>query len=155
MATEQSGSQSNEYSVYVPDKEADAEPFPIDIDDPEQINLIEKTGMENLRARLWFFEPGEKVSYHYHDEQEELFYVVKGTGQVVVGDDREEIEVPEGGMFRPDPGTPRHLRNDSDEEVVWLIVGAPPVVEAQLWDSYDEDGYPEEEGEFKDLDHWF
>lgn len=146
---------TEEYSVYVPDKEADAEGFPIDIDDPVQINLIEKTGMENMRARLWYFEPGEKVSYHYHNEQEELFHVVKGTGQVVVGPDREEIEIPEGGFFRPKTTTPRHLRNDSDEEVVWLIIGAPPEVEAQLWDTYDEDGRPAEEGQFRDLDHFF
>lgn len=146
---------SNEYSVYDPDREADAEEFPIDIDDPEQIDLIEQTGLENLRARLWYFEPGDKVSFHYHHEQEELYYVVSGTGQVVVGEDREEIEVPEGGVFRPDLATPRHLRNDTDEEVVWLIVGAPPVVEAQLWDTYDADGRPAEEGEYRDLEYWF
>lgn len=146
---------SSEYTVYEPDKEADAEEFPIDIDDPVQIDLIEELGMESLRARMWYFEPGEKVSLHYHDEQEELFYVVKGTGQVVVGEDRKEIEVPEGGVFRPETETPRHLRNDSDEEVVWLIVGAPPAVEAKIWDTYDEDGRPAEEGEYKDLDHFF
>lgn len=146
---------SNEYSVYVPDKGADAEEFPIEIDDPVQIDLIEKTGLENMRARLWYFTPGDKVSLHYHHEQEELYYVVRGTGQVVVGEDREEIEIPEGGVFRPDTETPRHLRNDGDEEVVWLIVGAPPVVEAKLWDTYDEDGRPAEEGEYTDLEHWF
>lgn len=146
---------TEEYSVYVPDKEADAEEFPIDIDDPVQIDLIENTGLENMRARLWYFEPGDKVSYHYHNEQEELFHVVSGTGTVVVGPDKEEIQIPEGGFFRPETTTPRHLRNDTDEEVVWLIVGAPAVVEAQLWDDYDEEGYPTEEGEFKDLDHFF
>lgn len=143
------------YSVYVPDR-ADAEPFPIDVDDGEQIDLIEATGMENMRARMWFFEPGDKVSYHYHDEQEELFYVVRGTGHMLVGEDEELVEIPEGGMIKPGTRTPRQLRNESDDEVVWLIVGAPPVVEGQLWTEYDEEtGRPVEDGEFLDLEEWF
>ncbi|MCD2204047.1 cupin domain-containing protein [Halobacterium sp. KA-6] len=154
MADQAMDQTTDEYSVYVPDKD-DAEGFPIDIDDPVQVNLIEETGMESMRARLWYFEPGEKVSYHYHHEQEEIFYVVQGTGQVVVGEDQEEIEVPEGGFFRPETTTPRQLRNDSDEEVVWLIIGAPPEVEAKIWDTYDEAGQPADDGEFKDLDHFF
>lgn len=143
-------SPSEEYGQYMPDRE-DSEPFPIDIDDGEQINLIEKTGMENMRARLWYFQPGDSVSYHYHDEQEELFYIVKGTGHMQVGEDREEIEIPEGGMICPGVETSVHLRNDSDEEAIWLIVGAPAVMEAQLWTEYDSEGYPKEEGEFRDV----
>lgn len=144
----------NDYDVYEPDR-AEAEEFPIDVDDPEQIDLGANTNLENMNARLWYFEPGEKVSFHYHDVQEELYYVVSGTGQVLVGEDAERVEVPEGGMIRPAPGTPRQLRNDTDETTVWLIVGAPPEVEAQLWDSYDDEGYPADDGVFTDLGEWF
>jgi uncharacterized cupin superfamily protein len=140
----------SDYSLYVPDRD-DGEPFPIDIDDGVQVDLIEKTGMENMRARLWYFQPGDSVSYHYHDEQEELFYIVKGTGTMIIGEDRERVDIPEGGMIRPSTSTPRHLRNDSDEEAIWLIVGAPAVMEAQLWTEYEEDGTPSQEGEFQDV----
>lgn len=143
-----------DYSVYVPDR-TDAEPFPIDFDDGRQIDLIEATGMEEMRARMWYFEPGDSVTYHYHDAQEELFYVVSGTGHMLIGEERELIEVPEGGMVKPDTTTPRQLRNESDEEVVWLIVGAPPEVEGQLWDGYDEEGRPRDDGEFLPLEEWF
>lgn len=153
MATERSHT-TEEYSVYVPDRD-DAEPFPIDVDDGVQIDLIEATGVEEMRARMWFLQPGDSVSFHYHDEQEELFYVVSGTGHLVIGEDRELVEVPEGGMVRPETTTPRQLRNESDDEVVWLIVGAPPVVEARLWTEYDADGAPADEGEFRPLEEWF
>lgn len=142
------------YDAYVPDR-SEAEEFPIEVDDPAQIDLGENTNLENMNARLWYFEPGEKVSFHYHDVQEELYYVVSGTGQILVGEDAERVEIPEGGMIAPEPGTPRQLRNDTDETAVWLIVGAPPEVEAQLWDSYDDEGYPAEDGEFTDLSEWF
>lgn len=145
---------SDDYSVYVPDK-ADAEPFPIEVDDGVNIDLIEATGMENMRARLWYFQPGDKVTYHYHEEQEELFYVVEGTGHMLVGENKELVEIPEGGMIKPGIETPRQLRNESDDEVVWLIVGAPAVVEGQLWTDYDEDGRPADDGEFLELEAWF
>lgn len=141
-------------SIYVPDR-ADAEPFPIDFDDGEQINLIERTGMENMRARMWYFEPGDSVTYHYHEEQEELFYVVEGTGHMLLGDEQELVEVPEGGMVKPATTQPRQLRNESDDLVVWLIIGAPPAVEGMLWDEYDEDEYPSPAGDFTALEEWF
>lgn len=145
---------SSEYDVYEPDR-ADAREFPIDVDDPEQIDVGRETNLEKMNARLWFFEPGEKVSLHYHDVQEELYYVVSGTGQILVGEDPERVEIPEGGMIKPAPETPRQLRNDTDETVVWLIVGAPPEAEAQLWDAYDDEGLPADDGEFTDLAEWF
>jgi quercetin dioxygenase-like cupin family protein len=146
-------SMGDEYSVYVPESD-DAQPFPIEPDDATQIDLIAETDLEHLRARLWYFQPGDSVSFHYHDEQEELYYVVKGTGKVVVGEDREHIEVPEGGLFRPETTVPRHLRNDTDNEVIWLIVGAPPSLETQIWDKYDDEGLPTEDGEFTPLEDW-
>ena len=141
---------TNDYEVYEPDWD-DSIAFPIEFEDGVNIDLIEALGLDEVRPRLWKVEPGEKLSYHYHNEQEELFYVVSGTGQMLIGEDKELVEIPEGGFIKPGVRTPRSLRNDTDEEVIWLIVGAPPVFEGILWNSYDEDGYPAEDGEFVDV----
>lgn len=114
-------------------------------------------GPQRLGFRVYFVDPGDELGsgrMHYHEEQEELFYVVDGTGHMLVGEDQDLVEIPEGGMIRPETTTPRQLRNESDDEVTWLAIGAPPVVEAQLWDAYDEDGAPAEDGEYRDLSEW-
>ena len=141
---------TNDYEVYVPDWD-DAYEFEIEFEDGVNIDLIQALDMDEMRPRLWRVEPGEKLSYHYHEEQEELFYVVEGTGQMLIGEDEELVEIPEGGFIKPGVRTPRSLRNDTDEDVVWLIVGAPPVFEGVLWDEYDEAGRPDERGEFVDV----
>lgn len=141
---------TDDYELYVPDWD-DAFEFEIEFEEGVNIDLIEALDLQEMRPRLWRVEPGEKLSYHYHDEQEELFYVVEGTGQMLVGEDEEYVEIPEGGFIKPGVRTPRSLRNDTDEDVVWLIVGAPPVFEGVLWDEYDEDGRPAESGEYVDV----
>ena len=141
---------TDDYEMYTPDWD-DAYAFDIEFEEGVNIDLIENLGLEEMRARLWRIEPGEKLSYHYHEEQEELFFVVRGTGQMLVGTDEEYVEVPEGGFIKPELSTPRSLRNDTDEDVIWLIVGAPTVFEGVLWDEYDEEGRPAEDGEFVDV----
>ena len=142
---------TNDYEIYEPDWD-DAFAFDIEFEDGVNIDLIEELDTEALRPRLWKIEPGEKLSYHYHEEQEEVFYVVSGTGQMLIGEDKERVEIPEGAFIKPGTRTPRSIRNDTDEPVVWLIVGAPPVFEGILWDSYDEEGYPADDGEFVDVE---
>lgn len=142
---------TTDYELYVPDWD-DAYAFDIEFEDGVNIDLIEELGTEEMRPRLWRVEPGEKLSYHYHEEQEELFYVVEGTGQMLIGEDKERVEIPEGGFIKPGVRTPRSLRNDTDEDVVWLIVGAPPVFEGVLWDEYDDEGKPAEAGDFVDVE---
>lgn len=144
---------TEEYHVYEPDWD-DAEEFPPEIDEGVNLNLIDHLNTQEMRPRLWRFQPGQQLSYHYHEEQEELFYVVKGTGHMLVGppDDIEEVEIPEGGFFKPGTRTPRQLINPTDEEVMWLIVGAPNVFEGKLWGEYTDDDRPADGSEFLGLD---
>jgi quercetin dioxygenase-like cupin family protein len=144
---------TDDYAVYEPDWD-DGEEFPPEIDEGVNLNLIEHLGTEEMRPRLWRFEPDQQLSYHYHREQEELFYVVDGTLHFRVGppDDVEEIEVAEGSFFKPGTRTPRQLFNPTDETAVCLIVGAPNVFEGQLWSEYDDDDTPTEGAEFIGLD---
>jgi len=66
------------------------------------------------------------LAYHYHDDQEEAFYVLSGTLRIETPD--ETYEVPEDGLFAVDPGSPQRAFNPEDAEtpVDVLAIGAPP-----------------------------
>jgi uncharacterized cupin superfamily protein len=66
--------------------------------------------------------PGFASGRHFHDRQEELYFVHRGRVAITVGD--EEHELGPGGLARVDPATVRRLRNLSHtEEAVYLCVG--------------------------------
>lgn len=67
--------------------------------------------------------PGYEGRPHYHDEQEELYFVHSGTLQFTFGDGREFTLGP-GGLARVDAATHRTLKNVGDDEAVYVCVGA-------------------------------
>ena len=66
--------------------------------------------------------PGYATGLHYHDEQEETYFVHSGTIEFRFGDGSVHVAGP-GGIARVDPATHRGLRNLGDEEAVVLVVG--------------------------------
>jgi quercetin dioxygenase-like cupin family protein len=56
---------------------------------------LERTGSENLGARLWRLPPKSANTLHRHIPAEELYFVLEGTGRLRVGD--ETLTVPIGG----------------------------------------------------------
>ncbi|HEX2360104.1 MAG TPA: cupin domain-containing protein [Solirubrobacterales bacterium] len=67
--------------------------------------------------------PGYETGRHWHDEQEELYFVHRGAIAMRF-DEGDEIEVREGGAARVDPSTVRSVRNLSDsQDAVYLVVG--------------------------------
>jgi mannose-6-phosphate isomerase-like protein (cupin superfamily) len=85
--------------------------------------------VSNVAINRFRAEPGEQIplAYHYHDEQEEVFYVLSG---------RMAVETPEGthhveaeSVFAATPGSPHRAHNPAgaDEAVEVLAIGAPAV----------------------------
>ena len=67
--------------------------------------------------------PSYETGSHFHDEQEELYFVHRGRVEIEFGDGSRH-ELREGGMARVDPSTVRKLRNLSDsEDAVYLVAG--------------------------------
>ncbi|MBV8065899.1 MAG: cupin domain-containing protein [Actinobacteria bacterium] len=58
---------------------------------------------------------------HYHDTQDELYFVHRGRVRVEVGGETRDLEA--GGLFHAESTTPRKLSNPFDEEAVLFIVG--------------------------------
>src|SRR5512144_182857 len=90
-------------------------------------DFLERTKSENLSARLWRLPPKSANTLHKHVRQEEFYFVLEGTGRIRVGD--ETLTVPKYGGVLVGPGQLRQVFNDTDAEVLWLIVGAPEEVE--------------------------
>jgi mannose-6-phosphate isomerase-like protein (cupin superfamily) len=65
--------------------------------------------------------PGHEGFLHYHDTQDELYFVHRG--RIVVEVDGEARELGEGGLFHAESTTPRKLSNPFDEEAVVLAIG--------------------------------
>ena len=87
------------------------------------------TDLENLGCHLFEAEPDEQVPlvYHYHEEQEELFYVLEGTLSVETPERTYTVE--SGEVFVAEPEHPHRAFNDPDASgaVRLLAIGAPTV----------------------------
>lgn len=90
-------------------------------------DYLERTGSENLSARLWRLPPRSANTLHKHIRQEEFYFVLEGTGRMRVGDTT--LTVPRHGGVLVGPEPLRQVFNDTDAEVLWLILGAPEELE--------------------------
>lgn len=66
--------------------------------------------------------PGFETGRHFHDTQEELYFVHRGRIAITI-DDESVHELGPGGMARVDAPTVRQIRNVGDEDAVYVIVG--------------------------------
>jgi quercetin dioxygenase-like cupin family protein len=83
--------------------------------------------LTNMRSNVWRLRPGAHGRRHRELVQEELFVTLDGTAMLVLGDEKEHVELSRGSMAVVAPGTAVQVANESDAEAVVLIVGAPPV----------------------------
>ena len=90
-------------------------------------DYLERTGSENLGARLWRLPPGSANTLHKHIRSEEFYFVLEGTGRLRVGE--ETLTVPRHGGVLVGPEQLRQVFNDTATDVLWLIIGGPEEVE--------------------------
>jgi mannose-6-phosphate isomerase-like protein (cupin superfamily) len=72
---------------------------------------------------------------HYHDTQDELYFVHSGTARFEVGDEVRELGP--GSLIHVESTTPRRFSNAGDDDLVVLVVGG-------------KDGYVERDGHLVD-----
>jgi mannose-6-phosphate isomerase-like protein (cupin superfamily) len=66
--------------------------------------------------------PGYETGSHFHDEQEEVYFVHRGRVQMTFDDGR-TIELGPGGVVRVDAATHRKIKSVGDEPAVYVIAG--------------------------------
>jgi mannose-6-phosphate isomerase-like protein (cupin superfamily) len=67
------------------------------------------------------YPPGQDGFLHYHDEQDELYFVHRGRALFHV--DGDEFELGPGGVVYVESTTPRKVSNMTDEDLVLFVVG--------------------------------
>jgi uncharacterized cupin superfamily protein len=77
-----------------------------------------------LGARFWRLEPGQASTKHRHAAQEELYVLLEGTGQIRV-DDHDPLTLKRHDALVIEPRSVRQVFNDTSEDALWLVVGAP------------------------------
>ena len=78
-------------------------------------------GVEAFGVNAIVYPPRYEGPEHYHDTQDELYFVHKGRIRVEV--DGESRELGEGGLFHASATTPRRISNAGDEEAIVFVVG--------------------------------
>jgi quercetin dioxygenase-like cupin family protein len=90
-------------------------------------SISETAGLENVAANMYEPDPGEMIplAYHYHDEQEEVFYVV--LGELSVETPGETYVVGRDEAFVVDPESPQraYVDEDADAGAKVFVLGAP------------------------------
>jgi mannose-6-phosphate isomerase-like protein (cupin superfamily) len=89
----------------------------------QNTNLAKQLEATNISARLWRLAPGQASTKHRHRTQEELYVLLEGSGRMRIGD--EVLTLEPGASLLVDPGTVRQPFNDTEEDQLWLVVGAP------------------------------
>ena len=78
-------------------------------------------GVSAFGANAMVLPPGTQWFRHFHDEQDELYFVHRGRAGFEV--DGETFELHAGGLCHVESTTPRRFWNAGDDELVLLIVG--------------------------------
>ncbi len=78
-------------------------------------------GVNAFGVNALVYPPGYEGFEHYHDTQDELYFVHRGKVRVEVGGETRDLEP--GGLFHAESTTPRKLSNPFDEDAVVFVVG--------------------------------
>ncbi len=83
-------------------------------------------GVEDVAINYYELAPGDAFSpgLHTHFDQEEVFYVQSGTATFET-EDNDDVVVEAGEIVRFAPGDYQQGKNEGDERVVALALGAP------------------------------
>jgi uncharacterized cupin superfamily protein len=66
--------------------------------------------------------PGYETGRHFHDEQEELYFLHRGQIEIEF-DDGDPHRLEPGGAARVDPATLRRIRNVGEDDAVYVVIG--------------------------------
>jgi quercetin dioxygenase-like cupin family protein len=90
-------------------------------DGPGFRKIRKALGVDAFGVNAIVFPPHYEGPEHYHDTQDELYFVHRGRIRVDV--DGESRELGEGGLFHASSTTPRRISNVGDEDAIVFIVG--------------------------------
>lgn len=90
----------------------------------QNTDLAKQLEATRMGARLWRLAPGQASTRHRHREEEELYVLLEGEGRVRVGEELLTLAPLDALLI--DPHEVRQVFNDTEDDQLWLVVGAPP-----------------------------
>ena len=80
------------------------------------------------------FEPGQSADFHKHPIQDEIFYVVDGTGTITF-EDRDDIPVMPGSVVFTPSGVVHGVQTSENQRLILMLIKGPgfPNKEARLF----------------------
>jgi uncharacterized cupin superfamily protein len=81
----------------------------------------EALGVTAFGLNVLVLPPGTEWFHHFHERQDEVYFVHSGRAGARVGDD--ELELGPGALLHVESTTPRQLWNAGDDELVLLMIG--------------------------------
>lgn len=81
----------------------------------------QQLGVQAFGVNAVVYGPRFEGFLHFHDEQDELYFVHRGVALFEV--DGDEFELGPGGVVHVESTTPRKITNASEDELVMLVVG--------------------------------
>jgi quercetin dioxygenase-like cupin family protein len=78
---------------------------------------------DSLQFGLYCLEPGQINARHKHPQNDEICYVVQGTGEVVIG--TEAAAVQPGAFIHAPKAIEHEIRNTGTEQMLIIVVQSP------------------------------
>ncbi len=91
-------------------------------DGPGFRKLRQELGVTAFGVNAIVLAAGGETGRHFHDEQEELYFIHVGRIEMEFGDGGRQVLEP-GGAARVDAATVRLVRNIGDGQAVYLVIG--------------------------------
>ena len=91
---------------------------------PDKMGKAELARGRHLFCGLNAFEPGQEHASHVHADQDKLYVVVEGEGDVTVGEDHRRIGP--GDVALAPAGVPHGMRNPGPERLIVMVEMGPP-----------------------------
>jgi quercetin dioxygenase-like cupin family protein len=88
--------------------------------------LTDSAGLRHTRANLIRHDAGAIGPRHIERVQDETFVPLRGTLTMYLGDPPTRHEIPVGAIAHVEAGTAQQMVNETDEELLVFVYGAPP-----------------------------
>ncbi len=83
-------------------------------------HLLKREDFSGIEERV---PPGDREQRHYHNRARQFFYVLRGTAVVELEGERHQLRERQG--LEVPPGAAHQFCNESDAEVIVLVVSVP------------------------------
>ena len=122
---------------------------------PTHINdlIVDRAASRYSEVFMVITEPNNAPVYHKHDDTEQVFYIIEGTGVLTIGDLKEQYPVNPGDVVRIPVSTFHSIRADENRALKYLCIdcfGETPKAEP-TWDDHVKTVCRENGWDFKEV----